>query len=256
MIALKRPAGMAQGAVPEGFMAVREDGAAIVSLVQAALREIGWTAILCSFPKCPLPMLVFGEEPPIAFIGAASQRLPPPLAEDINQGDPHRALLTLLFTDIVGSTTLAEQLGDAVWHALLGRHNDLVRTQLARHRGREIDNAGDGFFAVFDSPARAVRCGEAIADGLRAMDLDVRIGIHSGECDAAAGHVTGLAVHIAARITAAARPGEVLVSAIVKDLLVGSGLEFFDGQLHALKGLSGPERLLFPLKCASYVAHD
>lgn len=130
-----------------------------------------------------------------------------------------RSLQTLLFTDITGSTQLAERLGDSAWRAVLERHNLLVRDQLARFRGVEVDNAGDGFFAMFDGPARAVRCAQAIRDGVRPIGLEVRAGVHTGECISLAGKVSGVAVHIAARVAAQADAGEVLVSSTVKDLV-------------------------------------
>lgn len=130
-----------------------------------------------------------------------------------------RSLQTLLFTDITGSTQLAERLGDSAWRAVLERHNLLVRDQLARFRGVEVDNAGDGFFATFDGPARAVRCAQAIRDGVRPIGLEVRAGVHTGECISLAGKVSGVAVHIAARVAAQADAGVVLVSSTVKDLV-------------------------------------
>jgi DNA-binding SARP family transcriptional activator/pimeloyl-ACP methyl ester carboxylesterase len=142
------------------------------------------------------------------------------------EAEPDRVLATLLFTDIVGSTAKAAELGDRAWQDLLTRHHRLVRAQLARFRGREVDMAGDGVFATFDGPARAVRCAAAIANGLKALGLDVRAGVHTGEIEQANGSVRGIAVHITARIAAAARPGEVVVSSTVKDLVAGSGITF------------------------------
>jgi class 3 adenylate cyclase len=152
-------------------------------------------------------------------------------------------LLTLLFTDIVGSTAHAAELGDQRWQGLLERHHALVRRQLERFGGREVDTAGDGFFAVFDGPARAVRCGQAICAAVRAVGVEIRAGLHTGECELAGTQVRGIAVHIGARIAAAAGPGEVLVSSTVKDLVAGSGLRFEDRGEHQLKGVPEAWRL-------------
>jgi DNA-binding SARP family transcriptional activator/pimeloyl-ACP methyl ester carboxylesterase len=154
-----------------------------------------------------------------------------------------RVLATLLFTDIVGSAAKAAQLGDRAWQELLSKHHRLVRAQLARFRGREVDMVGDGVFATFDGPARAVRCASAIADGLKALGLDVRAGVHTGEIEQANGSVRGIAVHIAARVAAAARPGEVLVSSTVKDIVAGSGIAFEERGEHELDGVPGAWRL-------------
>jgi class 3 adenylate cyclase/dienelactone hydrolase len=157
--------------------------------------------------------------------------------------EPDRVLATVLFTDIVGSTEKMSELGDAGWRELLERHHALVRGQLSRGRGREVDTAGDGFFAAFDGPARAVRCAKAIVDGVRELGIDVRSGLHTGECELVDGKVTGIAVHTGARVAAHAGPGEVLVSSTVKDLVAGSGLEFVDRGVHELKGVPGEWRL-------------
>jgi len=148
-------------------------------------------------------------------------------------------LATVLFTDIVDSTAQAAALGDAAWRDLLQRHHDVVRAQLARFRGREVDTAGDGFFAVFDGPARAVGCAWAIRDGLADLGLQVRAGLHTGECELLDGKVSGIAVHIGARVAAQAQAGEVLVSSTVKDLVAGSGIEFEERGAVPLKGLPG-----------------
>jgi class 3 adenylate cyclase len=154
-----------------------------------------------------------------------------------------RVLATVLFTDIVGSTARAAELGDRGWGELLERHDRLVRSQLTRFRGREVDTAGDGFFATFDGPARAIRCARAVADGVRELGLEVRAGLHTGEVELRDGEVRGIAVHIGARVAAQAGPGEVLVSSTVKDLVAGSGLEFEDRGSAALKGVPGEWRL-------------
>ena len=153
--------------------------------------------------------------------------------------EPDRVLATVLFTDIVGSTEKAAALGDRRWRDLLEGHHTLVRRELGRFRSREIDTTGDGFLATFDGPARAVRCARAISDGVRALGLDVRAGLHTGEIELVNDKVSGLAVHIGARVAATAGPGEVLVSSTVKDLVAGSGLRFQDRGSQALKGVPG-----------------
>jgi pimeloyl-ACP methyl ester carboxylesterase len=161
--------------------------------------------------------------------------------------EPDRVLATVLFTDIVGSTEKAAALGDRRWRDLLEGHHGLVRRELGRYRGREIDTAGDGFLATFDGPARAVRCARAVSDGAHAIGLEVRAGLHTGEIELIDDSVSGLAVHIGARVAATAGPGEVLVSSTVKDLVAGSGLRFQDRGSHALKGVPG-EWHLFALE--------
>ncbi len=150
---------------------------------------------------------------------------------------PERVLATVLFTDIVGSTELAARLGDTAWRELLGRHHAIVRRELARYHGRELDTAGDGFFAAFDGPARAVQAAAALRDPLRAIGVEIRAGLHTGECEVGDGKVVGIAVSIGARISSLAGPGEVLVSRTVKDLVAGSGLTFEDRGEHRLKGI-------------------
>jgi len=154
-----------------------------------------------------------------------------------------RFLTTLLFTDIVGSTSVAERMGDGPWQDLLGRHNRLIRRELDRYRGREVSTTGDGFLATFDSAARAVACGAAIARAVETLDLRVRVGVHTGEVEYIAGDVRGVTVHAAARVAALAAPGEVLVSTTTHDLLSGSGLAFADRGSHELKGLTGARQL-------------
>ncbi len=157
--------------------------------------------------------------------------------------EPDRQLATLLFTDIVDSTAHMAKLGDAGWRELLERHHALVRRELTRARGQEVDTAGDGFFASFDGPARAVRCAKSIVESVRDLGIDVRSGLHTGECELVDGKVSGIAVHTGARVAAHAGPSEVLVSSTVKDLVAGSGLEFEDRGLHELKGIPGEWRL-------------
>jgi class 3 adenylate cyclase len=154
-----------------------------------------------------------------------------------------RMLATVLFTDIVGSTAKAIELGDRRWRNLLERHHTVVRRELLRHRGREINTAGDGFLAAFDGPARAIRCACAIIDGVRDLGLSVRAGLHTGECEVADGNIAGIAVHTGARVAALADADEVLVSSTVKDLVAGSGIQFSDRGAHALKGIPGEWRL-------------
>jgi pimeloyl-ACP methyl ester carboxylesterase len=155
-----------------------------------------------------------------------------------------RVLVTVLFTDIVSSTERAATLGDRAWHGLLDRHNEIVRTELARYRGREVNTTGDGFLAVFDGPARAVRCAMSIRDGMRSLGIEIRAGVHTGECERDGDNFAGIAVHTGARIMSQAAAGEVLVSGTVKDLVAGSGLRFRDRGVHSLKGVPG-EWILF-----------
>jgi class 3 adenylate cyclase len=154
-----------------------------------------------------------------------------------------RVLATVLFTDIVGSTGLASRLGDSAWRDLLQRHHALVRRELARFQGRELDTAGDGFFATFDGPARAVLAASAIRASLGTVELEIRAGLHTGECEVSDEKIAGIAVSIGARISSLAAPGEVLVSSTVKDLVAGSGLHFEDRGEHQLKGVPEPWRL-------------
>jgi class 3 adenylate cyclase len=152
---------------------------------------------------------------------------------------PETVLATLLFTDIVGSTSRAAELGDQRWRELLGRHHSLVRRELARFRGEERDTAGDGFFATFDGPARAIRCAQVVTEGVRELGLDIRAGLHTGECELHDGKVAGIAVSIGARVAAQAAPGEVLVTGTVRDLVAGSGLVFEPRGERELKGVPG-----------------
>jgi class 3 adenylate cyclase len=152
-------------------------------------------------------------------------------------------LATVLFTDIVCSTEKAVSLGDRRWRDLLDNHHTIVRRNLQRFRGREIDTAGDGFLATFDGPARGVRCACAIADDIRSLGIDVRAGLHTGECEIMDDKVGGIAVHIGARVAALAGPREVLVSSTVKDLVAGSGLRFSDRGSQSLKGVPDQWRI-------------
>jgi class 3 adenylate cyclase len=148
-----------------------------------------------------------------------------------------RVLATVMFTDIVGSTDHASSLGDGRWRRLLDEHNTLVRHELERWRGQEVKTIGDGFLATFDGPARAVQCAASIVDAVRTLGLEIRAGLHTGECELVGRDVAGIAVHIGARVMANAGPGEVLASSTVKDLVVGSGLRFDDRGLHTLRGV-------------------
>ena len=156
---------------------------------------------------------------------------------------PDRVLATIMFTDIVGSTERAAELGDAAWSELLARHHTLVRGELVRFRGEELDTSGDGFFAAFDGPGRAIECAAAIRDAVRSLGLEVRAGLHTGECERVDGKLGGIAVPTGARIAALAEPSEVLVSSSVKDLVAGSGIEFEDRGTRELKGVPGEWRL-------------
>jgi class 3 adenylate cyclase len=157
--------------------------------------------------------------------------------------EPDKVLATILFSDIVGSTARAAELGDARWRELLAEHDARVRRQLARFRGVELNTMGDGFFARFDGPARGIRCAVTIREALRDLGLEVRLGLHTGECEALDGKIAGIAVSIGARVSALAGAGEVLVSQTVKDLVEGSGITFEDRGSHQLKGVPGEWRL-------------
>jgi pimeloyl-ACP methyl ester carboxylesterase len=159
------------------------------------------------------------------------------------ESEPDRVLATVLFTDIVGASERAAVLGDSAWRALLERHHELARRQLTRFRGKEVDTAGDGFFASFDGPARAIRCACAISEAVAELGVEIRAGVHTGECELIDGKVAGIAVHTGARVAAEAAPGEVLVSGTVKDLVAGSGVGFADRGSRELKGIPGEWRL-------------
>ena len=179
-------------------------------------------------------------ENPDAYVAAIEEFLSSVRAEE---AELDRVLATVLFTDIVGSTAKAADLGDRRWRDLVQRHHAVVRALLGRYRGNEVDTAGDGFFASFDGPARAVRCAGAIADAVRPLGIDIRAGLHTGECDVIDGKIGGIAVNIGARVGGLAGPSEILVSQTVKDLVAGSGLAFEDVGEHELKGLPDRWRL-------------
>ncbi len=154
-----------------------------------------------------------------------------------------RVLATVLFTDIVDSTRRAAEMGDRDWHALLDAHDAVVRSQLARFRGREVNTSGDGFLAMFDGPQRAIRCAMAIRDTVQSLGIEVRAGLHTGECEVRGDDIGGIGVHIGARVSALAGPNDVLVSSTLRDLVIGSGLEFEDHGAHTLKGVPGEWKL-------------
>jgi class 3 adenylate cyclase len=154
-----------------------------------------------------------------------------------------RVLATVLFTDIVDSTRRAAEIGDRDWHALLDAHDVVVRAQLSRFRGREVNTSGDGFLAMFDGPQRAIRCAMAIRDAVQTLGIQVRAGLHTGECEVRGDDIGGIGVHIGARVSALAGPNDVLVSSTLRDLVIGSGLEFEDRGTHELKGVPGEWRL-------------
>jgi class 3 adenylate cyclase len=159
------------------------------------------------------------------------------------EAEPDTLLATVLFTDIVGSTAKAAELGDRSWRDLVSRHHALVRAQLDRYRGREFDTAGDGFFATFDGPIRAIRCAVAVRAAVRDLGLEIRAGLHTGECELIGEKPGGIAVNIGARVAENAQPGEVLVSQTVKDLVAGAGIAFDDRGVVSLKGVPGEWRL-------------
>jgi len=181
---------------------------------------------------------VVGDEPYVAVEWASSATYGQ-ASDDL--GD--RTLATVLFTDIVDSTATLARIGDAAWRRILLEHNARLRRTLDEHRGREVTTTGDGFVALFDAPARAVRCARAIAPAVADLDLRIRAGLHTGEVEVIAGNPRGLAVHAAARIAALAGPNEVLVSGTTHDLVEGSGLEFEDRGAQELKGIAGPRRI-------------
>src|SRR6266516_2466348 len=156
---------------------------------------------------------------------------------------PERLLTTVLFTDIVGSTERASELGDKQWRRIIAAHHALVRRDLKRFQGREVDTAGDGFFATFDQPAQAIRCAEAVVRDVRRLGIEVRAGVHMGEVEVIGPKVGGIAVHIGARVMSKAGPGEVVVSSTVRDLVAGSDMRFHDLGAHELKGVPAQWRL-------------
>jgi class 3 adenylate cyclase/pimeloyl-ACP methyl ester carboxylesterase len=205
--------------------ATAEEGAALADLIPGA-----------AFWHLDTPAGLVMQDPQPFY--EAIHRFVVQLSEE--EADLDRVLQTVLFTDIVGSSEKVAGLGDRAWRDLLERHHRFIRGVLARWRGREIDTAGDGFFAVFDGPARAVRCAKAIVEGVRSMGIEVRVGLHAGECEIADGKVAGITVVIGSRIASFAGPSEVLVSRTVRDLVAGSGLAFHDRGELELKGVPDP----------------
>ena len=199
------------------------------------IREIGAGSVVDVAPGHDA--WVVGDQPVVSidFQGVVGWAKPP------EPGD--RVLTTLLFTDIVGSTVLAERIGDRRWKALLAAHNEAVRGLLEMHRGHEIGTTGDGFLATFDAPARAIECALAISTTSEELGVEVRAGVHTGEVEVYQGDLHGVSVHLAARIMAAAGPGEVFVSGTSMELASGAGVEFFDRGSHELKGIRGPRPL-------------
>ncbi len=186
-----------------------------------------------------LPGADFGGGIPAAGIAEIAEFL----TGERTLGEIDRVLTTVLFTDIVGSTTRAASLGDQRWRSLLDAHDRAIREQLRRFRGNEINTTGDGFVASFDGPARAIRCAQEITEATAKLGIELRTGLHTGECEVRGEDLGGLAVHIAARVGALANPGEVLVSGTVKDLVVGSGIQFGERGEHELKGVPGSWKL-------------
>jgi class 3 adenylate cyclase len=191
-------------------------------------------ARLASFPAGHIPV-----GPVAAEIADEIQRFLNEVRETGGWEEPaaDRVLATVLFTDIVGSTEKAAELGDKAWGELLRQHHALIRRQLGRYGGKELDTAGDGFFARFDGPGRAIRCACTITQIVKDLGLEVRTGLHTGECELVDGKVAGIAVHTGARVASLAQPGEVLVSSTVKDLVAGSGIKFEPRGVTELKGL-------------------
>lgn len=211
----------------------REGFEALLADTQYVAERIP-TARLALFPGTGGTMVVGGVEPFIDELQRFAREV-----LDAPPEEPDRVLATVLFTDIVGSTARSAELGDARWRELLAEHHARVRRELARFRGREVDTAGDGFFATFDGPARAIRCACAVRENVRELGIEIRAGLHAGECELLDGKATGIAVSLGARVAAQAGPGEVLVSSTVKDLVAGSGLQFDDRGAAELKGIPG-----------------
>jgi pimeloyl-ACP methyl ester carboxylesterase len=230
--------------VRSALPAIRVPTLVLHSVGDRAVKVGGSRYIASVIPNAKFVELPGGDH---VFFGADADAILAEIEEFVTgvrpRPEPDRVLATVLFTDLVGSTELLARIGDQRWRALLGEHHRLVRAELARFGGREIDNPGDGFLASFDGPARAVRCAVAIRAALRSVDLTVRQGLHTGEVELVGPKLEGLAVHLGARVSAAADGGEILVSSTVKDLVVGSGLRFADRGAHQLKGVPGEWRL-------------
>jgi class 3 adenylate cyclase len=184
-----------------------------------------------------------GGDDAVATSAAAIEEIVEFLTGERPEVEVDRILTTLLFTDIVSSTEQAASIGDTAWRSLLDAHDRTVRDHLRRFRGKEINTTGDGFLASFDGPARAIRCALAISESTRPLGIDLHLGLHTGECEVRGDDLSGLAVHIAARIASVAEPGAVLVSSTVKNLVAGSRIDFVDGGEYQLKGVPGTWRL-------------
>jgi class 3 adenylate cyclase len=246
-------------AVADGLVNMHADVRAVLGLVQAPTlvvcaadleHRLGGTGVKSSqylveqIPDARLALIpgadvYFGEHTP-EITATIEEFLTGVRPTDVSD----RVLATVLFTDVVSSTEQLAEIGDQRWRSRLDQHDAMVRTQLDRFRGREINTTGDGFFATFDGPARAVRCAQAIVEGAHSLDVDVRAGVHVGECEARGDDLTGIAVHIGARLCALAQPGEVYATSTVRDLVAGSGIEFAARGLHALKGIPGEWAIL------------
>jgi DNA-binding NarL/FixJ family response regulator len=208
-----------------GFLVKDTEPAELIQGVRAAAR--GDALLSPSVTRRVIGALADREAPPALAAGSSSDRV----------------LATVLFSDIVASTERAAEIGDRRWRDLLDRHDALVRDVLARHGGREVKTTGDGFLALFDAPARAIRCAAAIRDGLRAQGVEVRIGLHAGEVEVRGPDIGGIAVHIGSRVLQEAGPGDVVVSSTVRDLVSGADITFADRGEHALKGVPDRWRL-------------
>jgi class 3 adenylate cyclase len=245
-------AGIAFYAFSKLFQATESSSEARISELVGLMAEV----------ITPIPLQGLGE---IAYVARGSRFTAPARSED---GKPHpvpstvliervmgnifcvrepvhrdRSLATVLFTDIVGSTEQAATLGDRRWRDLLETHHTLVRREIARFQGREIDTAGDGFLVIFDQPAQAIHCACAISDAVRQLGIEIRAGLHTGECEAVGDKIRGVAVHIGARVAALATSGEILLSGTVKDLVAGAGIRFEDRGKRVLRGIPGEWRL-------------
>ena len=210
-----------------------------------AVRVEGSRALPRHIPSARLIELA-GEDH-LPYLGETADRIVDEIEEFLTGAraviEPDRVLATVMFTDIVSSTRHLSELGDRQWRVVLDQHDEIVRREIARFRGREVKTLGDGFLATFDGPARAARCAKSISDAVRRLGVEVRSGVHTGEIEVHGDDIAGLAVHIAARVAAAASAGQVLVSSTVRDLVAGSGLTFQDEGVHALKGIDEPFRL-------------
>jgi class 3 adenylate cyclase len=227
--------------------------------VRSALPLVQVPTLVLHVQDSPLMPLAFGQyladhipgatlvELPGSDLGTPTDEAMAQIAEFLTGERPsveiERILTTVLFTDIVGSTQRATEMGDRRWSALLDAHDRAVRGELRRFKGREINTTGDGFIVAFDGPARAIRCAQALLASAEEVGLEFRIGVHTGECEVRGEDLAGLTIHIAARVGAMAQPNEVLVSGTIKDLVVGSGIEFEDRGEHVLKGVPGTWRV-------------